>query len=221
MNTAKLSFIVFVLFMALVVAVVVVKNNNNRSDEGKQELLSPLYHMQKELVELGFFPSRQMRTLLPMPLAAMDGSSVILPNVSEQWQLVNFGYMFCPDICPVNLRLLSDVKKNWDGLYPDQKVTITHLTFDPERDTPDRLQAYLAYINPDIIGLTGELDNVRQVARQLNMAFTHDKPDEYGNYFISHTDSIALLNPQGQYVGLFKGPYQQENVIKVLERVIK
>jgi len=141
-------------------------------------------------------------------------------NTTEKWQLVNFGYMFCPDICPINLRLMSEVKKEWDA---EEKVTdfdITHITFDPERDTPDRLSKYLDYIDTNYIGLTGDLEEIRKVAQQLNTIFIHEKPDEYGNYFITHSDSIALLNPQGQYVGLFKGPYDKDNMVKALEYLI-
>lgn len=172
------------------------------------------------LVELGFYLFDQPRQLAPLPLKTMAGEEVTLPKLKDQWQLVNFGYMFCPDICPINLRLMSELKQEWDSGENASEFAITHITFDPERDTPDRLSQYLDYINPDYSGLTGELDVIRKVAQQLNTVFIHEKPDEYGNYFITHSDSIALLNPAGEYVGLFKGPYDKENVTKALEILV-
>ena len=178
----------------------------------------------EQLAEKGFFLFKKPRDLVSVPLNNLKGESVTLTNRHTKWQLVNFGYMFCPDICPLNLRFISDVKMAWDKIHTDTPFAITHITFDPKRDTVDNLSKYLDHHNPDYDGLTGELDNIRKVAQQLNVVFIHEKPDEYGNYFISHSDSIALINPQGQYVGMFKGPYADyhiEQAIKILEVVIK
>jgi protein SCO1/2 len=158
--------------------------------------------------------------LAAITLYALDGEEVVLAKATDQWQLVNFGYMFCPDICPINLRLMSELKQEWDTENKSASFAITHITFDPTRDTSDRLSKYLDYINPDYIGLSGELENIRKVAQQLNTIFIHEKPDEFGNYFVTHSDSIAVLNPAGEYVGLFKGPYNKDNMSKALERLI-
>lgn len=173
-------------------------------------------HQSSVLQELGFFLFKAPRQLAPVELSRLSGESASLTDVSQHWQLVNFGYMFCPDICPINLRLLRDIKNQWDQQGTQPPLSITHITFDPERDTPDRLKPYLDYLHKDFIGLTGELKGIRQVAQQLNTVFIHEKPDEYGNYFITHSDSIALLNPAGEYVGLFKGPYDQDKIIEAL-----
>ena len=170
-----------------------------------------------ELVQLGFYRFEAPRTLPDTPLENLQGEGVTLTNRHQQWQLVNFGYMFCPDICPVNLRLMAAVKTAWDADYPDNPLAITNITFDPARDTPEQLSPYLEHHHPDFYGLTGELDNIRALARQLNVVFIHEKPDEYGNYFVSHSDSIALINPDGLFAGLFKGPYEQERIKRVLE----
>jgi protein SCO1/2 len=46
--------------------------------------------------------------------------------------------------------------------------------------------------------------------------FIFEQPDERGHYFITHSDSMALVNPQGEYVGLFKGPYNKDNMLQAL-----
>ncbi|MGH1486426.1 MAG: SCO family protein [Cellvibrionaceae bacterium] len=171
----------------------------------------------KQLAELGFYRFDSPRNIAPVVLKDLKGEKVTLIGRHEQWQLVNFGYMFCPDICPVNLRFISDIKKAWDAENSQNPFAITHITFDPERDTADRLEKYLDYHNTSYDGLTGDLENIRKVAQQLNTVFIHEKPDEYGNYFITHSDSIALINPKGQYVGMFKGPYDNYNIDSVVE----
>ena len=208
MKNKKFTIGLVALFSILVVIVFVLKN------------FVPTDANKEQLFELGFFKFDNARALAPVPLEDLEGNKTTLSTYTDQWQLVNFGYMFCPDICPVNLQLMSEVKSMWDASNKEQSFDITHITFDPARDTPDRLSQYLNYIDPDYVGFTGELENIRKVAQQLSTVFIHEKPDEYGNYFVTHSDSIAVLNASGEYVGLFKGPYDKENIIKALELVI-
>ncbi len=177
--------------------------------------------VQQPLADLGFYQFKTPRELAPVPLMDLSGQPLTLSDNSPDWQLVNFGYMYCPDICPQNLAVLSEFKTLWQAHMPaDKTLRLTHITFDPERDTPENLSHYLAYIDSDLVGLTGELENIRRLAQQLNMVFIHGKPDQYGNYFISHSDSIALLNKQGHFVGLFKGPYDKQAMLKVMQTLI-
>lgn len=173
-----------------------------------------------ELTEKGFYLFDNARQLKPVALENLTGEAVNLANGNGQWQMINFGYMFCPDICPVNLAFMGEVKLAWEA-QAAEPLTLTHITFDPERDTPEKLTPYLNYIDENLVGLTGKVEEIRKIATQLNMAFIFEEPDQYGNYFISHSDSIALLNPKGEYVGLFKGPYDKDKVIGALEQLIK
>jgi protein SCO1/2 len=222
MNTQKFSIILLIILAILVTLVLLKPGLFNKANTNQGETLSSSIDPKKseELKRLGFYQFKAPRPLSDTPLKDLEGADKKIGSLVDGWQLVNFGYMFCPDICPINLRLMSELKKE---LSEEEGINfaITHITFDPERDTPDRLRPYLDYINPDYIGLTGDLDNIRKVAQQLNTVFIHEKPDEYGNYFITHSDSIPIIDPQGQYVGLFKGPYDKDNLKQALKLLIK
>ena len=207
MKLQKFTFVLLVLLAILLTLVVIVPQFIG-ADKGVDR---------QQLADKGFFLFKQPRDVAAVPLSNLQGETVTLSGRHNQWQLVNFGYMFCPDICPVNLRFISDIKLAWDAAHADQPLAITHITFDPARDTVANLSQYLDHHNPDYDGLTGDLDNIRQVAKQLNVIFLYEQPDEYGNYFISHSDSIALINPQGQFVGMFKGPYNDYNLEQAVE----
>lgn len=174
----------------------------------------------EDLSHLGFYQFNQARALNDAPLQDLEGNAVMLTKRHQDWQLVNFGYMFCPDICPINLSLLSEVKTQWDETHSTTPLRVTHITFDPVRDTPENLAKYLHYMDPSFEGFTGDLENIRQLATQLNVVFIHESADEYGNYLITHSDTIALLNPEGKFVGLFKGPYEKDKFLQVLNTVI-
>jgi protein SCO1 len=172
------------------------------------------------LASLDFFLFETPRKLAPVTLDNMQGESKPFSEHLAGWRLVNFGYMFCPDICPINLSFLNDVKTTWDADKSAASLNVLHITFDPERDKPKVLNQYLTYMNPDFYGLTSDVESIRAITQQLNVVFIYEEPDERGHYFITHSDSMALINPQGEYVGLFKGPYNKENMLEALETVI-
>ena len=172
------------------------------------------------LAELDFFLFQAPRQLSSVVLTNMQGEEKPFADHLSGWRLVNFGYMFCPDICPINLSFLSDVKNTWEQQENPTPLNVLHITFDPERDTPKLLNKYLTYMHPDFYGLTSDVERIKAITQQLNVVFILEQPDERGHYFITHSDSMALINPQGEYVGLFKGPYNKDNMLQALGVVI-
>ena len=174
----------------------------------------------QQWAEMNFYWSSSPRQLNDVTLSNLQGQEKKFSEHTSGWRLVNFGYMFCPDICPLNLASLHGLNKLWseDGQRPP--LNIVHVTIDPARDTPELLNDYLEYIDPGFYGLTGSVENIRRLARQLNFTFIIEKPDEYGHYFVTHSDSIALINPQDQYVGIFKGPYSEQDMVEILDQIV-
>jgi protein SCO1/2 len=175
---------------------------------------------QQAFVDLGFYRFDKPRTLSEVSLNNLQGEVKPFTQHSSGWRIVNTGYLSCPDICPINLSLLSNLKEQWDQQEGVTPFEVVHITFDPKRDTPDLLKRYLAFVNPSFYGLTGDVESIRKLTQQLNMVFIYDEPDTHGNYFVTHSDSMAVINPDGQYVGLFKGPYNMANMTQALALLI-
>jgi len=170
------------------------------------------------LVHTYVYPSP--RTLQPVKLTSMNKQSASLADFQGQWVLVNFGYLSCPDICPTNLSVINTVTKRWKENYPAYPVQVAHITLDPGRDTADRLKEYLGYFNPEFKGMTGSVENIRSLATQLNSVFEIGTADADGNYVVSHSDNLALINPAGEFVAAIKGPHTAEGLYTALEGVI-
>lgn len=116
--------------------------------------------------------------------------------------LLSFGYTHCPDICPTTMFTMQKLVKML-GSDAD-KVQVLFITLDPERDTPERLAAYMDYFNPGFLGLTGSLDGIRKVAKQYGTRFEKEAVDEKGDYSIAHTGLIYLIDQQGRIRSFFK-----------------
>ncbi|HEY1150321.1 MAG TPA: SCO family protein [Pseudoduganella sp.] len=79
-----------------------------------------------------------------------DGREFRLSSLRGKVVVLEFGYTTCQDVCPVSLNLLTQARAKLGD-----KLQVVFVTVDPERDTPEKLRAYLAQFDKSFIGLTG------------------------------------------------------------------
>src|SRR3954469_4821342 len=82
-----------------------------------------------------------------------DGKPRSIKDFAGKVVVVFFGYTQCPDVCPTTLAEIAESKKllGTDGAK-EQGIFIST---DPERDTPQGLQAYVNNFGTDFIALRG------------------------------------------------------------------
>jgi protein SCO1/2 len=131
------------------------------------------------------------------------GRAISDQDFRGSFQLITFGYTFCPDICPTTLAEISLVMEKL-GSRAEQLQPL-FVTVDPERDTPEVLRRYTAYFHPRIIGLTGSPELVRRVADHFKVR--HEKHWEPGaekdKYSVDHSAGMYLLGPDGGFLVKF------------------
>src|SRR3974377_2192720 len=64
-----------------------------------------------------------------------NGQPFKLSDLRGKWVLLAYGYTPCPDVCPLTLSRLRDVKKTIDA--NGGRVQVVFVTIDPERDSAD------------------------------------------------------------------------------------
>jgi protein SCO1/2 len=145
-------------------------------------------------------------------LVTQDSSSVTFPDAYRGDVLV-VGYIYtqCPDVCPMITANMKNVRSKLDSTEGVRFVTIT---FDPERDTPDRLAAYRDAYKidaPTWAFLTGSPETVDRLMNRLGIRTTRTPTDPSApgdttdTYFINHTDQITLIDAQGRIRGEYMG----------------
>jgi protein SCO1/2 len=108
--------------------------------------------------------------------------------------VVFFGFTHCPDVCPTTLAEMAQVVKQ---LGPDgERVQVLLVTVDPERDTKDALAKYVTAFDPRFLGLYGDLEQTRRVAKDFKIYFEKRKTAD--GYSIDHSAQSYVIDPQGR-----------------------
>jgi protein SCO1/2 len=179
-------------------------------------LLGPKTLSDEALKGLGYYGFPEAREIKPFNLVDHRGDPVDVSNLQGSWQLMFFGFTFCPDICPTTMGVLDRAVSKMENMPEVIMVSV-----DPERDTVKALARYVPSFNPDFIGYTGSFDNIVGLATNLNIAFGKVPGKEPGSYTMDHAASIVVIDPEGRYVGFIKSPHQAGNIRQIMTTLMR
>lgn len=119
-----------------------------------------------------------------------------------------FGYTHCPDICPATLARVTQVWKNLRKAGHGDDTAVVFITFDPARDTPEHINKYLEFFDPNIVGLTGSAEQIQDAAEKYGVVFIQENDEssadgEESKGLFTHSDFIYLLDQQGRIRKLY------------------
>lgn len=150
-----------------------------------------------------------------------NGRSVTSEDFRGRFQLITFGYTYCPDICPTTLVEMAEILKQ---LGEDaSRVQPIFISVDPERDTGKILKTYTEFFDPRILGLTASPALVRRAADNFKIRYAKVRepgtpPDRYA---VDHSAGMILLGPDGAVVKKFAFAMPVTNITEQLRNFIK
>ncbi len=149
------------------------------------------------------------------------GDTVTELDMRGQFSLINFGYTFCPDICPTGLQVLSGALTRLGGR--GEQIQPYFITVDPDRDSVKVLNKYVNYFHPRLIGLTGSKQMIQRVADQFKVKFQKVKNDQVNTdkYTMDHSASIFLMAPDGRFITKFAHGINAETLAEELASIIR
>lgn len=158
------------------------------------------------------------REIEDFALLDQSGNPFTLADLRGHWSLVFFGFTSCPDVCPNTLYQLQQARQLMlaEDRSADAAADIPRVYFvtvDPERDTPQKLAAYLSYFDPAFAGLTGSPEQLQALALQLGIAFFVEPhtPDKL-QYSVDHGASMLLLDPMGRFYAVLPAPHDAASI---------
>jgi len=155
----------------------------------------------------------------PFALTDQDGKRFTSADLAGQYQLVYFGYTFCPDACPTALSAMTQAL-NQLGTEGD-KVTPVFITIDPERDSQEAMKAYAANFHPRLKALRGTPEEIAAAARAYRVYYKKAEADASGNYEMDHTTLIYLMGPDGRYRTHFAPEVSPEEMTAKIKKYLE
>jgi protein SCO1/2 len=152
-----------------------------------------------------------------LSLTDQHGQPRTLADFKGKVTLVFFGFTQCPDVCPSTMAELAQIraKLGADG----NRVQGVFVTLDPERDTPELLQAYMAGFDPSFIALRGTLEQTAAAAKEFKVFYAKVPGKSPGSYSLDHTAGSYVFDTHGKvrlFVRYGSGPEALTADLKVL-----
>ena len=138
------------------------------------------------------------------------GKEFDVDRLQNRWSLIYFGFTNCPDLCPLTLTQFAKVDEEL-GTEPTPPIQYIFVSVDPDRDTPDRLGAYVEFFLPELIGVTGNSVDLENFASQLAVGFKAHS-DKGENYPVDHSNAILLVNPAAEFQAVLTAPHTAERM---------
>jgi protein SCO1 len=108
--------------------------------------------------------------------------------------LLYFGYLNCPDICPVHLAQIAETFDQHPDVARDAEVVF--VSVDPDRDSPEQIRDFLDNFDSRFVGLTGTLEELEAAQKAANVpvaVFVGDGED----YTVNHAGQVIAFAPDG------------------------
>lgn len=137
----------------------------------------------------------------------------------DRYVLITFFYSSCTTVCFELEMNMSEVFKSLPSKFMDEEIVFLSISFDPERDYPERLDEYKDYFDSDgdtwRMARINDADELKSLLDEFGVIVI---PDDYGN--IAHNSAFYLVDKEGGLIDVMdytKVDEATEKVISVLE----
>ena len=97
------------------------------------------------------------------------------------------------------------------------------ITIDPENDSPIDVDRYAKAFNKKFIGARGDRPMLLSMATQLNVMVIEppkNSHSDHTDHLENHSNNILLINPEAQYAGFFRPPFEEEKFLLTYQSVV-
>ena len=195
--TIKKNIFFIAIFIAAVLALFINK------------LTTPRVLSTNELLVNGLFMFEEPKKISDFSFYSANGVEFTKDDLQGKWTLMYFGFTNCPAECPTTMyqiKKLINVLREKDFPLDDKQWVL--VSIDPERDTPEDIDKYAKGFDKDFIGVSNIRPMLLSLATQLsvnNVMPSNDSMDH--SHLDSHVNNIILLNPNGDFAGVFRPPF--------------
>jgi protein SCO1/2 len=171
----------------------------------------------------GFFWPNQ-KQLGDFELVGTQDQKFNLDKLKGSWSFVFFGYTHCPDICPITMNTLRQVRDSLanGSESASSSPQFVFVSVDGERDTPEVMNSYVSYFGEGFIGASGNKTQVDTLTGQLGVPYSIDEhqPGDK-NYLVGHSGSVFLISPDANLAAILHAPQDAADVADRFSQILK
>lgn len=155
----------------------------------------------------------------PFSLIDQNGQRVNESVLAGHYNLIYFGFTYCPAICPTELQKINVTLKQLGNLA--EKIQPVFITIDPERDTPAIIKPYIAQFHPRMLGLTGTVDEVAAALKAYKVYARKVDDPGLSDYTMDHSSYIYFIAPDGTLIGMYPIDSTPSTMARDIEAALK
>lgn len=125
--------------------------------------------------------------------------------------LLFFGYVNCPNECPLTMAHLKLATESLGDQGRDVQVAM--VSTDPARDTPQALQNFMAHFDPSFLGLTGTPEELQKAWRDYGVTV------EQGGE--THSTYVYVIDPSGNVRETFLPDSEPSSIARDLRLLLR
>lgn len=157
--------------------------------------------------------------------ALQDGRGQTVSNESlkGRWQLIYFGYSYCPDICPVDVQKMAQSVRILEKEAPKAAARLVpiFITVDPARDTPAIATEFAAQFHPRMLGLSGTPQAVQAAMKAFRIYARKQNGAAPDSYLMDHSTLFYLMDDQGAPVQFYTRDQSAQDIAKSLGALVR
>jgi protein SCO1/2 len=144
----------------------------------------------------------------PFSLTERGGKTITNQDLKGKIWIADFIFTTCPGPCPL---ISANMAKLQTKLAGDNQVQLVSFTVDPQDDTPAVLSAYADRLGADpqhwwfLTGPEKPLYELIENGFYQAVQDNHGKKLEPGQYVVSHSTYMALVDSNGSIRGFYQG----------------
>ena len=195
--TIKKNILIILVFIFTVLALFINK------------LTSPRVLSENELLINGLFLFETPKQISDFTFLSEDNIEFKKDDLIGKWTLMYFGFTRCPDECPTSMYQMSKlVKVLREKNFPLEDKQFVLVSIDPERDSPEQINKYAKGFDEAFIGVSNVRPMLINLATQLSVNNVMPRGGETDHSHLdNHVNNIILLNPNGEFAGVFRPPF--------------
>lgn len=150
---------------------------------------------------------------------ASQAGRVALHDLKGKVVVMFFGYTHCPDICAPTLSNIAAAFRTLQKGGELDKTQGLFIALDAERDTAEHAGTFTAHFHPNIIGLSGDPDEISAAAKKFLVDYRKEASDTTDSgYTLGHSAYIYILRPDGSVGELLSHTTPPKNIVESVHR---